>query len=93
MRITLDIPDELHAKLKAHAMLAGTSLQASILCGIDKELVSDALEAIKALALPACPALRAADPAGDDDQVYDVMDFPWTSCLAGAPAAAIGRHS
>ena len=93
MRITLDIPDELHAKLKAHAMLAGTTLQAAILCGIDKELVSDAFEAVKALALPASPATRASDPAGDDDQVYDVMDFPWCACLAGAQGAGIGRHS
>ena len=85
MRITLDIPDELHAKLKAHAMLAGTTLQAAILCGIHKELVSDALEAVKSLALPTSPATRAADPA-DDDQVYDVVDFPWNTCLTRTAA-------
>jgi len=88
MRITLDIPDELHAKLKAHAMLAGTTLQAAVLRGIDKELVSEALEAVKALALPVSPA---GEPA-DEDQVNDVLDFPWCACLAGTQAAGIGRH-
>ncbi len=88
MRVTLDIPDDLHAKLKAHAMLAGTTLQAAILCGIDKELLSDVASQVKSLALSAIPLARTADAAAEDEQVYDIIDFPWSACLGGAHAGA-----
>jgi hypothetical protein len=93
MRVTLDIPDDLHAKLKAHAMLAGTTLQAAILCGIDKELVCDVASQVKSLALSAIPLACAADPAVEDEPDYDIVDFPWSVCLGGARLAGVGSHS
>jgi len=38
MRVTLDIPDEIHAWLKARARLEGTTMRAIILRGIEKLL-------------------------------------------------------
>jgi predicted DNA-binding protein len=38
MRITIDIPDEMHARLKALAKQQGTSMRAIILRGIEAVL-------------------------------------------------------
>jgi len=38
MRVTIDIPDEIHAKLKALAKREGTTMRAIILSGIDAVL-------------------------------------------------------
>lgn len=38
MRVTLDIPDEIHAWLKARARLEGTTMRAIILGSIEKLL-------------------------------------------------------
>ena len=38
MRITLDIPDEIHARLKARAKEEGTTMRAIVLRAIEREL-------------------------------------------------------
>ncbi len=38
MRLTLDIPDELHARLKALAKREGTTMRAIVLRAIEREL-------------------------------------------------------
>lgn len=38
MRVTLDIPDEIHAALKRHAAAEGTTMRALILRAIDEIL-------------------------------------------------------
>jgi len=47
MRITLDIPDEIHAKLEALAKREGTTMRTIILRAIDRELAAGAPAQIK----------------------------------------------
>jgi len=41
MRITIDIPDELHARLKALAEKEGTTMRAILLRAIERELQAE----------------------------------------------------
>jgi hypothetical protein len=47
MRITIDIPDEMHARLKARAKEEGTTMRAIILRGIEREMGSEGLKPTK----------------------------------------------
>ncbi len=64
MRVTIDIPDEIHARLKARAKAEGTTMRAIILRGIDAILNCE-----RALALPErkgrleLPLIRSKRPA------------------------------
>ena len=75
MRITLDIPDDLHTRLKALAKREGTTMRVIVLRGIERELV----ETPNSAKQPRFPVLKSARPDSlkiDNETIYDRIDFP-----------------
>lgn len=76
MRITLEIPDEIHARLKALAKREGTTMRAIVLRGVEKELSSEIPNAPKRLRLPILKSSRPGSLVIDNETIYDLIDFP-----------------
>jgi predicted DNA-binding protein len=78
MRITLDIPDEIHARLKARAKEEGTTMRAIVLRGIERVLrTEDAPPAKESTAR--FPAVHSNTPGTlklGEEGVYEYIDFP-----------------
>lgn len=80
MRITIDIPDELHAKLKALAKLEGTTMRTIILEGINAVLNGKAAtvqpEGMRQSRLPHIRTKRPGTLKLDKEGVYQYIPFP-----------------
>jgi predicted DNA-binding protein len=76
MRITLDIPDEIHARLKALAKREGTTMRAIILRAIDRELAAGEPAQIIPPRFPVLESTRPGSLAIHNENIYDIIDFP-----------------
>lgn len=76
MRITIDIPDEIHARLKALAKKEGTTMRAIILRGIERELKAEESAPKPPPRFPTIASTRKGKLAIDSENIYDVIEFP-----------------
>jgi hypothetical protein len=76
MRVTLDIQDEIHAKLKARAKEEGTTMREIVLEGLDKKLEVKALRRVERLEFPVLKSTRPGTLVIDNETIYDIIDFP-----------------
>ncbi len=76
MRVSLEIPDELHAKLKTLARSEGTTMRAIILREIEKKLAKETLSAPKRLRFPILKSSRPGSLVIDNETIYNIIDFP-----------------
>ncbi len=80
MRLTIDIPDEIHARLKAQAKLEGTTMRAFVLRGIESVLRQNAVHTPgKRKRLFRSPIIRSKRPGSlklGPEGVYEWIDFP-----------------
>jgi hypothetical protein len=80
MRITLDIPDEIYARLEARAQEEATTIQAIILRAIDTVLKNDAppapLEPNRRFKPPVIHSKRPGTLKLGEEGVYEYIDFP-----------------
>jgi len=80
MRITINIPDDLHARLKARAKQEGTTMRAIILRALERELQAETSPApAAATGRPNLPVIRSNRPGArklGEDGVYEHIDFP-----------------
>jgi len=80
MRITLDIPDEIHARLKALAKREGTTMRAIILQAIDgvlnEKMPPAAPEQKRRFEHPVIPSKRPGTLKLGEEGVYEYIDFP-----------------
>jgi hypothetical protein len=80
MRVTLDIPDEIYARLEARAKEKATTIQAIILRAIDTVLESDAppahLEPNRRFKPPVIRSKRPGTLKLREEGVYEYIDFP-----------------
>lgn len=78
MRVTLDIPDEIHARLKALAKKEGTTMRAIILRAIYAELKTEipAPTSTRPPRFPTIPSTRKGTLVIDNEIIYDLIDFP-----------------
>jgi hypothetical protein len=79
MRITIDIPDEIHARLKARAKEEGTTMRAIILRGIEKEWGATDRGRPSG---PNIPSTRTDKLVLENEQIYNIIYFPRPDCLA-----------
>jgi hypothetical protein len=80
MRITLDIPDEVHAKLKALAKKEGTTMRAIILRGIDAVLNEKQSQKTSTgntkLRFPIICSSKPGTLKLTEEGVYEYIEFP-----------------
>jgi hypothetical protein len=80
MRITIDIPDEIHARLKARAKEEGTTMRAIILRGINAELRRESPpvrpDRRKRHDFPLICSKRPGTLKLGEEGVYEYIDFP-----------------
>jgi hypothetical protein len=80
MRITIDIPDEIHARLKTRAKEEGTTMRAIILRAIDAELRAESPSAAasrrKRFEIPVIRSQRPGTLKLGEEGVYEYIDFP-----------------
>jgi hypothetical protein len=80
MRITIDIPNEFHARLKARAKQEGTTMRAVILRAIERERQAGSPPApASTTARPNLPLIRSKRPGTlklGKERVYEYIDFP-----------------
>jgi hypothetical protein len=76
MRVTLDIQDELHARLNSRAKAESTTMRAIILRAIDAELKTEAPAPTSRRRFPTIPSTRKDKLVIDNETTYDLIDFP-----------------
>lgn len=80
MRVTIDIPDELHARLKALAKKEGTTMRAIMLRAIDSFLEAEGppvpTEAERNATHPIVPSERPGTLKLGEEGVYEYIEFP-----------------
>jgi hypothetical protein len=80
MRITIDIPDEIHARLKTLAKEEGTTMRAIVLRAIEAELHRENPPAVpnrgKKFKIPVIRSKRPGSLKLGDEGVYEYIDFP-----------------
>jgi hypothetical protein len=80
MRVTLDIPDEIHARLKTLAREEGTTMRAIVLRAIDAELHRKSTPTVskqrKRFGLPLIRSKRPGTLKLGEKGVYEYIDFP-----------------
>jgi hypothetical protein len=80
MRVTLDIPDEIHAILKARAKNEGTTMRAIILRAINAELRRESPPALPErkgkFELSQIRSKRPGTLKLGEEGVYEYIDFP-----------------
>jgi hypothetical protein len=80
MRLTIDIPDEIHARLKALAKEEGTTMRAIVLRAIEAELHRDRTLAVpnrkKRFEIPVIRSKRPGSLKLGEEGVYEYIDFP-----------------
>jgi hypothetical protein len=76
MRITLDIPDEIHARLKALAKREGTTMRAIVLRAIEAELEAEGQGPTRRGRFPVLKSTRPGSLNIDNETIYDLIDFP-----------------
>jgi hypothetical protein len=80
MRLTLDIPDEVHARLKARAKEEGTTMRAIVLRAIEAELHRASRPAVidrkKRFEIPVRRSTRPGTLKLGAEGVYEYIDFP-----------------
>jgi len=80
MRITIDIPDEIHSRLKERAKEEGTTMRAIVLRAIEAELHRESPPAApnraKKFEIPVIRSKRPGSLKLGDEGVYQYIDFP-----------------
>jgi hypothetical protein len=80
MRLTIDIPDEIHTRLKALAKKEGTTMRAIVLRAIEAELHRDSALAVpnrkKGFEIPVIRSKRPGTLKLGEEGVYEYIDFP-----------------
>jgi hypothetical protein len=79
MRITIDIPDEIHARLKARAKEEGTTIMEIILQGVAMALQTGRVAPVRQEGRPRFPVIRSKQPESlglGEEGVYGYIDFP-----------------
>jgi hypothetical protein len=76
MRITIDILDEMHARLKVRAKDEGTTMPAIILRAIDAELAAEAPAPMPRRRFPTIPSTQPGPLKHGEEGVYEYIDFP-----------------
>ncbi len=76
MRTTVDIPDAMYRRLKAHAAGEGRSAKALILQGVEQVLKSEPVSAGRPVKLPLIRSKRPGSLRIDNARIYDVISFP-----------------
>jgi hypothetical protein len=80
MRVTIDIPDEIHAKLKVLAKKEGTTIRAIFLRAIDAELCREntpaSPEGKGRFEIPLARSKRPGTLRLGEEGVYEYIDFP-----------------
>jgi hypothetical protein len=79
MRITIDIPDEIHARLKARAKEEATTIKEIILQGVAVTLQTRRAAPARQEGQPRFPVIRSERPGSlrlGEEGVYEYIDFP-----------------
>ena len=76
MRTTIDIPDAMYRRLKAHAASQGRSARALILQGVEQLLRAKTPTGSGKVTLPLVRSKRPGSLKLDNARIYDVFSFP-----------------
>jgi hypothetical protein len=76
VRTTVDIPDALYRRLKAHAAGEGRSTKSLILKGVEQVLASKPTSPGRRVTLPIVRSRRPGSLRLDNARIYDVISFP-----------------
>jgi len=76
MRLTLDIPEETHARLKARAKEEGTIMRQIVLRCIGKELDGEVHRKVDRLTQPILKSYAPGSIRLNNEQIYDLIGFP-----------------